>query len=102
MTAPDLEGIEPGVDWEAEYNVRLLHPDRHVFHERCIKASRAVYREMPCTREIRYGAGQRALLDLFPASPAAAAGRVPVVAFFHGGYWHSHERHEYAFVAKAF
>lgn len=91
----------PG-DFEAEYNVRLLHPDHARYHERCEARSRVAYREFPVTREIRYGPGPRALLDFFPATRAAAGTAVPLVAYFHGGYWRAHERSQYAFIARAF
>jgi len=87
---------------ESEYNVRLLHPDRNTFHERGRAQSRAAYRELAVTRDIRYGTGPRALLDLFPAANRVKGEEGPLVAFFHGGYWHAHERTEFGFVAKAF
>ena len=87
---------------ESEYNVRLLHPDRSTFHERGRAESRLAYRDLAVTRDIRYGNGPRALLDLFPAAPGAKGEGVPLVAFFHGGYWHAHERSEFGFVARAF
>jgi arylformamidase len=90
-----------GIDWEAEYNVRLRHPDRHALHEQCVAQSRAAYGEMRCIRDVRCGDGPRALLDFFPAEAACSTGG-PVLAFFHGGYWHSHERTEYALIARPF
>jgi arylformamidase len=87
---------------EAEYNVRLLHPERERFHERGRKLSLEAYRSLPVTRDIRYGKGKRALLDFFAATNPASPVGVPVLAFFHGGYWHAHERSEFAFVARSF
>jgi arylformamidase len=87
---------------ESEYNVRLLHPDRNTFHERGRAFSRAAYRELAVMRDVRYGTGPRALLDLFPAGRETKGEGVPVVAFFHGGYWHAHERSDFGFVARAF
>ena len=53
-------------------------------------------------RDIRYGPGDRALMDVFlPANGSRGEG-IPIVAFFHGGYWQSHERAEFGFVARAF
>ena len=89
-------------EYEAEYNVRLLHRERTVLHERGCARSRQAYREMACIRDVRYGAGPRAVLDLFPAANGAGGEGVPLVIFFHGGYWHAHERSEYAYVARAF
>lgn len=88
-------------DWEAEYNVRLRHPDRHDFHEQCLEASAAAYRTLACERDLRYGAGDRARIDYFPARCAHGT-RTAAVAFFHGGYWHSHDRSEFASIAAPF
>lgn len=87
---------------ESEYNVRLLHEDRLRFHERYRARSRAAYRELGAVRHVRYGPGPRALMDLFPPAGRARGAGVPIVAFFHGGYWHAHEPSEFAFVARAF
>lgn len=90
------------LEYETEYNVRLLHRDRAALQARGSARSRRAYREMACIRDVRYGSGPRALLDLFPAANGARGDGVPLVVFFHGGYWHAHERCEYAFVARAF
>jgi acetyl esterase/lipase len=48
---------------------------------------------------IRYGAGERHLLDIYlPKTKAAPA---PVIVFFYGGNWVSGERKDYAFVGRA-
>ncbi len=90
------------IDWEAEYNVRLRHPERHEVQRQCLALSEQVYRDRACLRDLRYGDGARALIDFFPPSPQARHAEVPVVAFFHGGYWHSHHRAEFALVADPF
>jgi arylformamidase len=92
--------IDSPIDWEAEYNVRLLHPDRETYHARCVASSKAAYRSLACLPGLRYGPGGRALIDFFPPATSAPEGLAPLVAWFHGGYWHSHERSEYAFVAR--
>jgi arylformamidase len=90
------------MDWELEYNVRLRVPDRGAFHDRCRAASRDAYARMNCIRGLQYGDGPRTRIDLFPALPTAQGTPTPVLAFFHGGFWHAHERSEYAFVARPF
>ena len=97
-----LEVAAPGVGFEAEYNVRLLHPDRAAFHERGKALSRETYEGLQCRRDLRYGPGPSAELDFFPPAVPGSTPLRPLVAFFHGGYWQAHERSEYAFVAKAF
>lgn len=97
-----MDVAAPGSEMEAQYNVRLLHPDRQRFYDRYRGRSRAAYRELPVTRDVRYGEGPRALMDVFAPARGERGEGVPVVAFFHGGYWHAHERSEFAFVARAF
>lgn len=89
-------------DWEAEYNVRLRHPDRQDVYEQCLEASAAAYRTLASERDVRYGAGDRARIDYFPARRVAHGMRAAAVAFFHGGYWHSHDRSEFALIAEPF
>ncbi|MGB9110441.1 MAG: alpha/beta hydrolase [Telluria sp.] len=48
---------------------------------------------------IRYGAGERHLLDVY--RPATGAAQAPVIVFFYGGNWVSGERKQYAFVGRA-
>lgn len=88
------------VHLEAEYNVRLLHADRAEYHSRGLRESQETYATLPCRRGLRYGPGERALIDFFPPTQPAPGGLAPVVAFFHGGYWAAHRPDEYAFVAR--
>ncbi|MFC5548648.1 alpha/beta hydrolase [Massilia aerilata] len=48
---------------------------------------------------IRYGAGERHLLDVY--RPKGEAGLAPVIVFFYGGNWVSGDRKDYAFVGRA-
>jgi acetyl esterase/lipase len=48
---------------------------------------------------IRYGAGERHLLDIY--RPKGDAARAPVIVFFYGGNWVRGERKDYAFVGRA-
>jgi acetyl esterase/lipase len=48
---------------------------------------------------IRYGAGERRLLDVY--RPKTNAAQAPVIVFFYGGNWVSGERKDYAFVGRA-
>src|SRR5207237_4969249 len=66
-------------DMESEYNVRLLHPNRAQFHERFASRSRAAYRELAPVRNVRYAAGERAVMDLFPPANGARGEGTPVV-----------------------
>jgi acetyl esterase/lipase len=51
-------------------------------------------------RDLAYGAEPRQKLDIH-APRQGAAGR-PVLVFFYGGNWDSGDRHDYAFVGRAF
>ena len=58
--------------------------------------------EARATTALRYGAGERRLLDVYrPAAASAAANKAPVIVFLYGGNWVSGERHDYAFVGQA-
>ncbi len=46
------------------------------------RAAESARRSLPHRADLRYGAGPRQCLDIFPAAPGAAA-----VIFIHGGYW---------------
>ncbi len=48
---------------------------------------------------MRYGAGERHLLDVY--WPKADAVNAPVIVFFYGGNWVSGDRKDYAFVGRA-
>jgi acetyl esterase/lipase len=52
---------------------------------------------------IRYGAGERHLLDVYrpKAAQVGARAQAPVIVFFYGGNWVSGERKDYAFVGRA-
>jgi len=54
------------------------------------------------TRDIPYGEGERAKLDVYRPSKAAGAPQgAPVAVFYYGGGWESGEKASYAFVAAA-
>jgi len=50
-------------------------------------------------RDIAYGQGSRARLDIY--RPKAADGHTPVVVFFYGGGWDSGEKADYTFAGAA-
>lgn len=55
------------------------------------------------TRDIPYGAGERAKLDVYRPSQATGAPQgAPMAVFYYGGGWESGEKASYAFVAAAF
>lgn len=52
-------------------------------------------------RDVPYGARPRQRLDIYHPRANGAGGR-PVLVFFYGGNWDSGDRHDYAFVGRAF
>ncbi|TDQ81332.1 arylformamidase [Dongia mobilis] len=62
-------------------------------------ARSAPLRQLPGVgRDLRYGPGQRQVLDVFPAATPGA----PILIWFHGGYWRALSKDYYAFLAPAF
>ncbi|HTU10792.1 MAG TPA: alpha/beta hydrolase [Allosphingosinicella sp.] len=51
-------------------------------------------------RDLPYGASSRQTLDIY--APKAAGKNRPVLIFFYGGNWDSGDKHNYAFVGRAF
>ena len=47
--------------------------------------------------DLRYGAGPRQRLDIFPCGRAGA----PTLAYIHGGYWQMNDKEPYAFFGEA-
>jgi arylformamidase len=90
-----VEEISPAL--EREYDFRWRHPDREEILARYTAESERVLTEGPCHLDLKYGAGPRERLDVFPA-PALGA---PVHLFIHGGYWRAHRKEDYRFVARA-
>ena len=46
--------------------------------------------------DLRYGAGERQRLDIFPCGAPGA----PTLVYIHGGYWQSNDKEPYAFVGE--
>lgn len=87
--------LRPGNDaHEAQYNPRVAVPDANVFLARGAARS-AEARASFAHRELRYGDGPLATLDVFPAAQPDA----PIHVFVHGGYWRALDKHDFSFVA---
>jgi arylformamidase len=81
---------------EREYNPRAYVGDPEPFFREFARASEQTRAELRHRLDIRYGPGPLETLDVFPAASASA----PVHLFFHGGYWRSQDKRDYAFVAR--
>ncbi|HEX2889979.1 MAG TPA: alpha/beta hydrolase [Vineibacter terrae] len=82
---------------EREYDFRWRHPDRETILARYVSESERVLAGRAAVIDLAYGAGARERIDVFPAGQPGA----PVHIFFHGGYWRSHRKEDYRFVAEA-
>ena len=94
-------GANPGADpaWlESEYDLRARHPEHVDVVARWRTASVLVRRIESSRRDVRYGDGDGETLDVYPTPRADA----PVLVFIGGGYWRSHDKADYAFLAPAF
>jgi arylformamidase len=69
------------VDYEVEYNNRARVPENPELMAGWARDA-AAYREQHAPQPIRYGAGARSTIDLFPGDQQG-----PIVVFIHGGYW---------------
>jgi arylformamidase len=79
---------------ELQYNPRASVPDSHDFVEHGQVLSAAAQAKY-AFRELRYGPGPLATLDVFPAGPLDA----PIHVFVHGGYWRGRDKRDFSFVA---
>lgn len=81
--------------WEAEYNVRVRHPDSSIYYELYARRSKAARDTLTAHLDLKYGEAPRETLDLFTAGESSA-----IVIFVHGGFWHAHDKHDFSFVAR--
>jgi arylformamidase len=82
---------------ERQYDFRWRHPDRETILERYVAESESVLRHRRAVLDAAYGRGARERVDVFPAERPGA----PIHVFIHGGYWRSHRKEDYRFVAEA-
>jgi len=81
---------------DQEYNPRLIVDNSELHLKSYLTESKRVMREYPHQSGVAYGPTKAETLDIFPAKTATA----PVHIFFHGGYWHSFQSRDFAFVAE--
>ena len=82
--------------------LELLYSHRHRIEgydgylERWPRESAAARERLEIVPDVAYGGRASERYDVFPAGPGA-----PVHVFFHGGYWHSQDKHGFEFMAPA-
>jgi len=85
-------------DLDRQYNARATVPDFALILECWNRRSEELRRYARMDEGVRYGAGQRQLMDVFPAPKPDS----PLLAFFHGGYWQALDKRVFHFVAGDF
>jgi len=81
---------------EWQYNPRETVPEFMTHFDRFVKLSDETRAQLKPKIDVRFGDGPKETMDVF-LSPDAGA---PVHIFFHGGYWRSQDKKDYAFVAR--
>jgi arylformamidase len=90
---------QPTPEWlDQQYNNRARVPDCVRIFERWAAASELTRSRASRRLDLRYGAGPKQVLDLFPS----ARDRAPVLLFVHGGYWRGFDKSDHSFIAASF
>ncbi len=82
---------------DAEYNAAGTVPSLAAYLERYAAESARVRAAYEC-RTAAYGAGEREVLDVFPAPRPGA----PILICIHGGYWRRLSKDDFSFFAEPF
>jgi len=88
-------GLSPQ-ELERQFNPRVAVPDHAAKIGGRAELSAAVRGRLPCQLDMRFGAGEKETLDIFPAAEAQA----PVQLYFHGGYWRANDKSDMSFMAE--
>ena len=81
---------------DAQYNLRLRHPEFQDQFDAWVKQSAASRQRLDARLDLSYGPSAAETLDVFLPTKADGAA---VHVFIHGGYWQSLEKHDFSFVA---
>ena len=81
---------------DAAYNNRNAVPSYASISAERVERSKEVRSRRKLHADLRYGAGARERLDLFPADRPGA----PVFAFIHGGYWQTNDKEPSSFLVE--
>lgn len=86
------------VDYEAEYNNRVLVPDNGKYGARWADASALTRATLDAELDLPYGPGIRNRYDLFRTSHRRIG--TPLAVYIHGGVWQRGDRKDYSVVAN--
>lgn len=92
MYAPSPEQYH---EWN--FNPRAAVPDADRFTRRAQGLSLQARGAMRARLDLRYGEGELASLDVFPAEDSGA----PLHVYLHGGYWRGRDKSDYSYLARA-
>lgn len=82
------------VTLEWAYNPQRSVKDFGSFQVHRTSRSKQLRKDMPAHLDVAYGPGPLHQVDVFPSTPGG-----PVHLFFHGGYWRTQDKANFAFVA---
>jgi len=86
-------------EFESQYNLRLGRPDyEQTVIPQWLQRSEAAREKLQCTLDIRYGDGEKQMLDVFSCGNSEA----PCLLYFHGGYWQRGDKSIYSFLAEPY
>jgi arylformamidase len=95
MARPDASLYADPAWCEAQYNPRGSVPNASEIYARWPALSAQLRSEVPYEANIRYGAYEREVMDVFHAPEARGA-----LVFFHGGYWRAFSKDDFSFLAS--
>jgi arylformamidase len=84
---------------ELQYNPQRACPDFARFRAARDPENTAALATLEREADVAYGDHPRRRLDIYPAP--AHGGRSPVHIYFHGGYWRTQDKENFAFIAGA-
>jgi arylformamidase len=85
--------LSADVDYEVEYNNRARVPENPATMAAWTRDA-AAWRALHAPRAVRYGAGARHTIDVFPGDDNG-----PIVVFIHGGYWQAFDGSSFSHLA---
>ena len=86
-------------EFDAQYNLRAGRPDYETtVIPDWVERSESARATLKCQIDIRYGEGEKQMLDVFTGHTADA----PVLVYFHGGYWQRGDKSIYSFLASPY
>lgn len=83
---------------DAQYNNQAKVPDVASIAQRWMARGEEARNALSCDLDLAYGPHERQRVDVFPAARPDA----PILAFIHGGYWHTRDKTLVHFLAPTF